>query len=205
MYEDKKFDIILSMALLSRNKGTYFWIMYYSISCSYLQPLSSYWRIVQFVNITVCWVVKPHLQGYRNRYNIFDYGHKKELSWVLKKKSWSNSAIIVLHQTPGQIRGNLAKMSKSKSLFISQTLQLPLHLSIIVYLFAHRWKQFCSYGFYNKIWNISWKLFSSIDFSILWLEYDWMLKTNQNASGFMNIFQAILKTILFFWNSRGMD
>ena len=72
-----KFDIILSMAPLCNNRGPYFWIMYYSISSSYLQPLSFNWRIVQFVNINIIsvvefqrwWALKSKIFGQKSTYS----------------------------------------------------------------------------------------------------------------------------------------
>ena len=72
--------------------GGIFWKMYHSIFCSYLQPLSFYWRIVQFVDITVSWVVTPHLKGYRNRYNLIDCGHKRIAFTCFEEDFWPNSS-----------------------------------------------------------------------------------------------------------------
>jgi hypothetical protein len=65
-------------------------------------------------------------QGYRNRYNHIDCGHKKELLFVL------NDGQLLLLSTPGS--KSLPDVQKTETLFISEKLQLPFGLPISLYL-----------------------------------------------------------------------
>ena len=126
---------------------------------------------------------------------------------------WKNILIkLSYHCAAPDARANLWKSFKCVkikdvvyfTIFIAATLSINDSIPVCIALLIFG-SNFVCMDFTTRCETFPENLFQNIDFSILWLEYDWMLKTNQNAFGFMTIFQAILKTILFFWNSRGMD